>query len=101
MNSIELEETGFKPFPCKYHKQYADRGFQKKYTDDIGIKYFIEVYEYSFEKRKSYSPEVYLHTPKSDILVEIRDGLSIKELEAFVENLWISLKCSYYGKWDE
>lgn len=101
MNAIELEENGFKTFPCKHYKPYADRGFQKRYTDTKGIKYFIEIYKYSFENRTSYSPEVYLHTPKSDILVEIREGLSIKELEDFVENLWVILKCSYYEEWDE
>ena len=41
MTDNELIKRGYKEYPCEY-KQYAEKLFQKRVTDSIGTKYFID-----------------------------------------------------------
>lgn len=76
--------------------------FQKKITDGKGIKYFINIYKYTF-KVKDYVPEYEIRLVSEtdnyaiDILLYATGNkMKIDEIEQEVERIWSALDLNYY-----
>lgn len=91
----------------------ADYLLQKKVTDDEGIKYFINIYVYSWIDKEyyregfpsvSFQPEVQLDSSKYDtmnVTLLVDEATDVEEIENTFENLWESVGKPYYEKYGE
>jgi hypothetical protein len=112
----QLEAAGYKWFEDHWKKSL--RGFQKRFTDDKGTKYFITGYHWNFgvtypdraEDRDQYSFDVQFTLNKGgkSQTIDLRysaDFLpnqwnhpisTLKEVEEFYENAWLQMGAEYY-----
>ena len=116
-NSFEQEliNSGYKTFKSYLNKSL--RGFQKKYKDTKGIKYFLNCYHYnhgeqiphsSAPNENSYHWEAQFNIGKNVVDINfggifIPDGwgnslTTLKEVEDFYEQFFIKFNCDYYEK---
>lgn len=122
-NSFEqnMIDSGYKVFKSSFKS--ALRGFQKKFIDDHGIKYFITIWHYNhFEQlerpdvpnRNTYTADTQFRFTKGTVestcnieywgfIEPIKDSkiglLTLKDIEIFFENAFNKLKPEYYEKW--
>ena len=104
----------------KYDKSRFDTDgvvchFQKRFDDEIGKKYFIDINKYSsewmseFDKQQdwyepysyTYSCQLYEKETHAPINLEFFSDWSIERVESFVERLFQNGELDYYEKWDE
>ena len=120
-NSFEQEliDNGYKIF--KDNWKHAIRGFQKKFEDEEGIKYFITVYHYNHKKQNPqwvnispydsymFSTQFRLDKKGKDSCIDIdysadmlsneyRPITTLKEVEDFFEKVFITFNIDYYEK---
>ena len=107
---LALETAGYREFPNPMSRDAWDaKMFQKRFVDDNGTRYFINVGEYVWSQfsyvrsgpRFSYEPDVHLYTGNGDSLFRmvVQDEAalaSVEALEIFVENIWTKLGAGYY-----
>jgi len=117
-NSFEQEliDNGYKIFQDNWKNSI--RGFQKRFRDDKGTKYFISIYHYNFGKhhpewdvhgKDSYQFDVQFRIDKEgkDNCIDIkysagvlpneyRPITSLKEIEQFFEEFFIKFNVDYY-----
>lgn len=107
---IELKKAGYKIFKDNWKNSL--RGFQKRFVDDIGIKYFLTGYHYNFGKQIPNQNLPDIDTYSFDTQFTIKDGKTInidfhmdflknpysnlKEMEEFFENTWKNMNANYY-----
>ena len=89
--------------------------FQKRFDDDVGKKYFIDVHKATnewmreWDKQQSwytpysytYSCQLYRKDTHAAVDMEFFSSWTIDQVEEFVENLFQSGKLDYYEKWCE
>lgn len=89
--------------------------FQKRFDDDVGKKYFIDVHKATnewmreWDKQQSwytpysytYSCQLYRKDTRAAVDMEFFSSWAIDQVEEFVENLFQSGKLDYYEKWCE
>lgn len=89
--------------------------FQKRFDDEIGKKYFIDINKHSnewmseYDKRRdwykpysyTYSCQLYEKETHAPINLEFFSDWSIERVESFVERLFQNGELDYYEKWDE
>lgn len=106
-------EAGYRRY-YGYNPRYADYLFQKKFKDDVGVKYFIECYVYEYNKSEwkshsvfgntGYQLEMYTVVNGNVVYVTISpkdEFYSIEELEQWFEQMWIATGSNYTEKYDE
>lgn len=102
-----LLDNGYKIFT--YNNRGAIRGFQKRITDETGVKYFITVDHYNhaeqldredIPKGDSYTSESQFtfQEATSDLLYWGKD-VNIENIENFFESFWKSMNPDYYEKY--
>ena len=120
-NSFEqsLVDNGYKWFPDSWKNSI--RGFQKKITDSVGIKYFITGYHYNhgkqlertdlpdhdaymfdcqftlFESTQSQTIDIRFSADFNEN--KFREITTLKEVEDFYEKFWNNFECEYYEKY--
>ena len=111
----QLEAAGYKWF--EDHWKNSLRGFQKRFRDDKGTKYFITGYHWNFgvtypdraENRDAYSFDVQFTIDKGgkSQTIDLRYGAdflpndyrpvtTLEEVEQFYENAWLQMGAEYY-----
>ena len=113
MNDKDIEKAGYKRFDyLPLFHEGATTFWQKRIVDDIGKKYFIDVYRYDFPEHPytgdkiptSYEFSMQFCKDGDALNVELLSSWndkSIEEIEAFIEEMWTKLNLDYYEKWDE
>lgn len=106
ISSEELLNSKYKRFPTNsINHPLAVCGYQKKVTDDTGIKYFINAYEYNFESnyskvnkiRYQFEEQFVLANNEAVIVTYLYDqSRTLVEIETWFENVWLNLNCNYY-----
>ena len=87
--------------------------FQKRFDDDFGKKYFIDVekwsHDYIPEWRRDkwwtpfgyvYKTYVTMHEEEKPIYLEFGTSWTLEEVENFVEDFFNKMKPNYYESWD-
>lgn len=116
MNDEYLLERGYKqykPMPYLDNKSIVAK-FQKRFDDDFGKKYFIDVAKWSYDfipvSRRDewwtpYSYEYHLYITMSEedkpIWMQFGTSWTIEEVEKFAEEFFEKMKPNYYESWDE
>ena len=117
-NSFEQEliDNGYKIF--KDNWKNSIRGFQKKFTDEKGIRYFINVYHYNYAKQiagcniepvDTYSFDSQFRVDKNnkDACVDVtysadmlpnkyRPVTTLQEVERFFDEFFVKFNVDYY-----
>lgn len=112
----EMIDKGYKIFKSSFNKSL--RGFQKKFTDKKGVKYFITIWHYNYSeqlglenlpKGDSYTADTQFRFDNEgkdntcnieywgDVLPnEWRPVTTLKDIEDFFETFWKKMKPDYY-----
>lgn len=112
----EMIDNGYKIFKSSFNNSL--RGFQKKFTDKKGVKYFITVWHYNHSeqlglenipKGDSYTADTQFRFDNGgkdntcdieywgDVLPnEWRPVTTLKDIEDFFETFWKKMKPDYY-----
>lgn len=97
----------YKPTPFDQENFVVAR-FQKRFDDEIGKKYFINVVKYSWDfidesKRDTYIYEyegqVSFGENKKSLNLRFSDAWAIEEVEEYMEKLFKVMDANYYEKW--
>ena len=115
MNDDYIKEHGYKEYQVLLfdNKSIVAR-FQKRFDDDYGKKYFIDIIKWSndyvpFEKRDkwwtpySYEFEVHvsMHEDEKPINLLFFSNWALEDVEKYMEEFFEKMKPNYYETWDE
>jgi hypothetical protein len=108
----QLESAGYKYWhDTTGFKQFTQHMFQKCIKDDIGKKFYINIWHYDQRTYgettlpESLCIEVQFQTLEGDILdggvvnVELNTN-KFEVAEVYLENMWLVLGYDYYDKWE-
>lgn len=107
-------DAGYKRYDGN-HLNNSDFLLQKRFDDEVGKKYYIDVWVYEHSKSEYYSrnsalppvafqPEVQFQRGEKmtlDMTFIINQDSTIAEIEQEVECFWLFLEKPYYRKWEE
>lgn len=117
MNDEYLLERGYKqykPLPVIDNESIVAK-FQKRFDDDFGKKYFIDISKWSYDfipvnrrdewwKPYSYEYDLYVTMfgeEEKPIYLKFGTSWTLEEVEAFAEDFFNKMKPNYYEDWDE
>ena len=107
-----LEERGYHKYkPSHFDSQYVVAKYQKRFDDENGKKYFLDVLEYDHSDLRQYniSDEKYGHEfelyltfggeEDRPMRVLMYCGWTIEQAEEMTEMMWKNLGANYYERW--
>lgn len=113
ITKIKLEKANYK----RYRSNWKDSigyicSYQKRFDNEIGKKYFVnfDLYNFEWNEKITISSHAQMYIPKENankdeiiftIELFINDNSTIEDAEQFYEDMWQSMKCRHYEKWDE
>lgn len=116
MSDEYLLERGYKqykPIPHLDNDSIVAK-FQKRFDDDFGKKYFIDVAKWSHDyvpeyrrdkwwKPFNYACHLYvtMFEEEKPIYLEFGTSWTVEEVEEFAEDFFNKMKPNYYESWDE
>lgn len=115
MNDEYLLERGYKEYkPTPYlDNDSIVAKFQKRFDDDFGKKYFIDISKWSHDyvptwrrdkwwEPFSYEYDLYVTMFEEDKPIYLKFGTSwtLEEVENFAENFFNKMEPNYYESWD-
>lgn len=115
MNDEYLLERGYKEYkPTPYlDNDSIVAKFQKRFDDDFGKKYFIDISKWSHDyvptwrrdkwwEPFSYEYDLYVTMFEEDKPIYLKFGTSwtLEEVENFAENFFNKMELNYYESWD-
>lgn len=116
MTDEYLLERGYKQCPTNpvLDSDLIVARFQKRFDDDFGKKYFIDVKKWSHdfipENRRdqwwepfTYSYEVYttMFSDEEPMQIEFYSSWTLEQVEKFMEDFFEKMEPNYYESWDE
>lgn len=116
MNDEYLFERGYKQYPPTpiLDNDSIVAKFQKRFDDDFGKKYFIDVIKWSRDyipehhRNKWWEPFGYeyrsyvtMFDKESPIHLRFGTSWTLEEVERYMENFFEKMKPNYYESWDE
>lgn len=107
-------DAGYKRYD-RDHLNNSDFLLQKRFDDEVGKKYFIDVWVYEHSKHEYYirnsaippvafQPEVQFQREEDmtlNMTFIMNNDSTISEVEQQVECLWLFLEKPYYERWSE
>lgn len=109
MKDREIIDKGYKEFkPDPIHYKGIMKCFQKRFDDDIGKKYFININKWDWTDYDimpqdcTYEFEVQLYSKgkHNPINLKFFNGWDIDSVEEHMNNIWNSNIYDYYEEWE-
>lgn len=114
MTNEYLIERGYKQYaPTPFDNEYVITRFQKRFDDEFGKKYFIDVVKWSHdyvpkERRDDwwkpftycYETQISLFDEEKHINLEFFSDWTVEEVEKFMKDMFEKMKLNYYETWD-
>lgn len=114
MNDEYLIKHGYRQYePTKFDHSDVVARFQKRFDDNFGKKYFIDVLKWSnyyvpderrdnWWKPYTYEYEVQVNFGKEENYLNLKFfyGWSLEDVEKFMEDFFEKMKLNYYESWD-
>ena len=91
-----LEARGYRRFTPKYTDKYNDFFYQKKFSDQKGIKYFLEFVHYPEFELIPQQWMLKLTNNEPHMTFEIHKPISIDDAERRAELFFRTQECEYY-----
>ena len=116
MTDEYLIEHGYKKYePTYFDNKSVVARFQKRFNDDIGKKYFIDIHKITHEwmrewdKKQSwyipysyeFSCQLYKKDTHAAVNMQFFSDWTIEQVEEFVERLFQNGELDYYERWNE
>lgn len=115
MTDEYLLERGYKPYDTtQFYNYNVVKRFQKRFDDDFGKKYFINILKWSNDyvpnSHRSvwwkpfdytYEIQVTMHEEENALNFEFFSGWTLERVEKFMEDFFEKMKPNYYESWDE
>ena len=117
MDDEYLLERGYKEYPPNpvLDNESIVKKFQKRFDDDFGKKYFIDVAKWSHDyvpvwrRDKWWTPFSYAYhlyvsmfeEEEKPIYLEFGTSWTLEEVEKFAEDFFNKMEPNYYESWDE
>lgn len=115
MNDDYILEHGYKPYdPIQFDNYNVVKRFQKRFDDDFGKKYFIDILKWSNDyvpkgRRDSwwtpftytYEVQVTMHEEENALNLEFFSGWTLENVENFMKDFFEKMKPNYYESWNE
>ena len=107
MNDKVLLDAGYKKYSApSIWEDFVEVIFQKRFDDEIGKKYFIDVKKCtsSYYDEPHYEVETQLYqkdTHNAMNIVWLHGWKSIEEIENWMDKFWNNEEYDYYERWDE
>lgn len=99
MTPQELEDNGYTCYTSNTYKtiKNTDTLYQKRITNKIGIKYFIDLWYYE----NVWQPEAVFYDIDNNALFEVTlyDASYINIIEEKFEKIWSKMNCGYYERY--
>ena len=113
MNDEYLFEHGYKQYPpSPIDSEHIVAKFQKRFDDDFGKKYFIDVSKCSqefipeYHRNKWWTPFVYeydsyvtVSEEEKPVYIKFGTSWTLEEVEKFMENFFDKMEPNYYESW--
>lgn len=114
MNDEYLIECGYKEYkPTRFDNESVVARYQKRFDDDFGKKYFIDVLKWShgyipeYRRDKWWKPFTYCYETQitfgedeKALNFEFFSSWTLEEVEKFMEDFFEKMKPNYYESWD-
>ena len=91
-----LENSGYKRYDDVFRSAYCL--YQKRITDEKGIKYFINFYKYGQEYEVRMDIEKDIYSLELTLYAFNSQTTSLEKVEKDIESMWKDLDCDYYEK---
>ena len=110
MTDNDILNAKYKEFePSPFHNSGVTKCFQKRFDDDVGKKYFIDINRWDFpphpytgeQTPTSYEFEAYFTKDDNPINITLYSHWDIETAEKFLDEMWIKMNLDYYERWDE
>lgn len=107
MNDKVLLDAGYKKYSApSIWGDFVEVIFQKRFDDEIGKKYFIDVKKCtsSYYDEPHYEVETQLYqkdTHNAMNITWLHGWENIEEIESWMEKFWNNEEYDYYERWDE
>lgn len=113
MTDEYLIERGYKEYkPTQFDNESVVARFQKRFDDDFGKKYFIDVLKWShdyvpkYRRDKWWKPYTYCYETQltfgeeeNALNFEFFSSWALEDVEKFMENFFEKMKPNYYESW--
>lgn len=103
-----MTDRGYKEFePTRFHSAGIRRCFQKRFDDDTGKRYFIDVHEWEpfsgCENVVPYEYEIQLYQKGTHNPINLLffAGWDLDSVEEHVKNMFESGMYDYYERWED
>ena len=103
-----LENNGYrKHAPSRFDGEFVVARYQKRFDDEIGKKYYIDVIEWEFPPDVHtdylrFEFETQLTKDEAPMNIKLFGAQwSIKGAENMIEEIWRNQGMDYYARWDE
>ena len=112
MTREEILAHGYKQYaPIQFDSQWVTARFQKRFCDDIGKKYFIDIREWEpmehphthevYPASYDYETQIYRKDTHDALDLNFHSSWTLEAVEEFMENLFNTGMFDYYELWDE
>lgn len=119
MNREILLNSGYKELYTNFYRKSAKNAYQKRVRDNVGTKYFINIYEYdnskygfngctyeiSLQSNKTYNDkeftvntEIFGFSDFDNETETYKNNFSIEDIESIIEKHWAVNEFNYYEK---
>lgn len=114
MTDEQLLERGYKQYPTTpFDNEHIVARFQKRFDDDFGKKYFINVLKWSNDYIPvshrgdywepfpyEYETQITMHEQEDPLNFHFFSTWTLDALEDFMEDFFERMKPNYYESWD-
>ena len=114
MTDEYLLEKGYRKYPSTpLDDEYIVARFQKRFDDDFGKKYFIDVLRWShdyvptFYRENNWEPYSYeyeihfsMYEEEKSLNLKFFNSWTLEEVEIFAEDFFNKMKPNYYESWE-
>ena len=115
-NRMNFADKGYREYkPTAFHNSNVSRCWQKRFDDEHGKKYFIDINEWDNAYLKShltysdgvpdfayeFSMQMYAAGTHNPINILFHSSWTLAEVEEFVEKMWQTGMYDYYEKWED
>lgn len=110
MNDNDILDVGYTEYkPSPFHSDSITKCFQKRFDDEKGKKYFIDINKWELPPHPhtgekfptSYEFETQFNKDDKPMNITLFNRWEIEEAEQFFEEMWIKMNLDYYERWEE
>lgn len=112
---LDFTDRGYKQYrPTQFHSRWVSRCWQKRFDDERGKKYFIDINEWDNHDMKArmsrpedcpdysyeYEMQMYAKDTHDAVNLTFLSSWTLDRVEEFVEKLWATGEFDYYEEWE-